>query len=154
LSNTKPIEILLVEDNPADAELALHALRKSKAAKHVQVLRDGEQALDFLLCRGDYSDRRFEAPPRIVLLDLKLPKVDGAEVLRDLKANPRTKAIPVIVLTSSTEEQDMVRCYKLGANSYIQKPVSFAEFQHVLQLLGTYWLVTNSKPPEAAFSPA
>lgn len=149
-SNT--IEILLVEDNESDAELTLHALRKNKVANQIQHVRDGEEALDFLFCRGAFSGRQFDKPPRLVLLDLKLPKVDGLQVLEAVKANPRTRAIPIIVLTTSKEEQDMVNSYKFGANSYIQKPVNFAEFQDVVRQLGLYWLLVNSNPPTAAFS--
>jgi two-component system, response regulator len=146
------IQILLVEDNASDAELAMHALNKSKLGNHVAHLQDGEAALDFLFCRGTYSDRRFESPPYLVLLDLNLPKRDGLQVLREVKSDPRTKAIPVILLTSSKEERDMVAGYHLGVNSYIQKPVSFSEFQEVVRQLGLYWLEVNSKPPAAAFT--
>ncbi|HKV06257.1 MAG TPA: response regulator [Candidatus Acidoferrales bacterium] len=145
------IEILLVEDNSADAELALHALRKSKLANQIHLARDGAEALDFLFCRGAFSSRRFDAAPRLVLLDLKLPKVDGLRVLQELKSDARTKAIPVIVLTSSKEEKDLVNSYKWGVNSYIQKPVNFAEFQEVVRQLGMYWLLVNTRPPAAAF---
>jgi two-component system response regulator len=152
--STEPsvIEILLVEDNPADAELALHALQKSKLANHIQLARDGEEALDFLFCRGAFADRRFDVAPRLILLDLKLPKVDGLQVLREVKADPRTKAIPIVILTSSKEERDLVSGYQLGVNSYIQKPVNFGEFQDVVRQLGMYWLLVNSRPPEAAFA--
>ncbi len=145
------VEILLVEDNPSDAELTLHAFKKSKLANQVQLVRDGAEALDFLFCRGPFSSRRFDSPPSLVLLDLKLPKVDGLQVLEQVKGDARTQAIPVIVLTSSREETDMVRSYKLGVNSYIQKPVSFAEFQDVVQQLGMYWLLLNNGPPVGAF---
>ncbi len=146
------VEILLVEDNPADAELTIHALRKSKLVNHICLLQDGAEALDFLFCRGAYSMRRFDTPPRLILLDLKLPKVDGIGVLEQIKSDTRTKAIPVILLTSSKEERDVARSYKLGVNSYIQKPVSFTEFQDVVRQLGLYWLIANSKPPASAFS--
>ena len=145
-------EILLVEDNPSDAELTLHALRKSKLANHIHHVRDGAEALDFLLCRAAYADRHFDHPPSLILLDLKLPKVDGLEVLQNLKADSRTRAIPVIVLTSSREERDLVRSYQLGVNSYIQKPVNFADFQKVVEHLGMYWMLVNCKPPAAAFA--
>jgi CheY-like chemotaxis protein len=141
----------MVEDNPADAELTLHALRKNNLANKVQRVRDGEEALDFLFCRGTFSGRRFEAAPRLILLDLKLPKVDGLEVLQEVKVDPRTKAIPIIVLTSSKEERDLVKSYKLGVNSYIQKPVNFGEFRDVVRQLGLYWLLVNTRPPAAAF---
>ena len=146
------IEILLVEDNPADAELTIHALEKSKLINHIRHLHDGAEALDFLFCRGAYSTRKFDAPPRLILLDLKLPKVDGIGVLEQIKGDTRTKAIPVILLTSSKEERDVARSYKLGVNSYIQKPVNFTEFQDVVKQLGMYWLLVNSKPPASAFS--
>jgi two-component system response regulator len=152
LQRTEAVEILLVEDNEADSDLALHALQKSKLANRIRVVRDGEEALDFLFCRGQFSNRHFDDAPRIVLLDLKLPKIDGLQVLRTLKRDERTKAIPIVMLTSSKEESDMVRSYKGGANSYIQKPVNFSEFQEVVRQLGLYWLLINSKPPEAAFT--
>jgi CheY-like chemotaxis protein len=152
LAEPKVVEILLVEDNPSDAELTLHAFRKSKLANEVQLVRDGAEALDFLFCRGPFSARRFDSPPNLVLLDLKLPKVDGLQVLEQVKGDARTKAIPVIVLTSSKEETDLVKSYKLGVNSYIQKPVNFGEFQDVVQQLGIYWLLLNNKPPLAAFT--
>jgi two-component system, response regulator len=152
MASDEGIQVLLVEDNASDAELALHALKKSKLVSSVVHLQDGEAALDFLFCRAAFSDRRFEAPPCLVLMDLNLPKRDGLQVLQELKSDLRTKAIPVILLTSSKEERDMVAGYHLGVNSYIQKPVSFSEFQDVVRQLGLYWLQVNSKPPTAAFS--
>lgn len=148
----EPVEILLVEDNPADAELALHALQKSKIANHIQVLQDGAEALEFLFCRGAFANRSFVTPPRLVLLDLKLPKVDGLQVLREVKSDVRTRAIPIIILTSSKEDRDLVTSYTLGVNSYIQKPVNFKDFQEVVRQLGMYWLLVNCKPPAAAYS--
>jgi len=148
----KPVQILLVEDNASDAELAMHALNKSKLGNSVVHLEDGAAALDFLFCRGEYANRRFDAPPTLVLLDLNLPKRDGLQVLRELKGDLRTKSIPVILLTSSKEERDMVAGYHNGVNSYIQKPVNFNEFQEVVRQLGLYWLQVNSKPPAGAFS--
>jgi two-component system, response regulator len=146
------VEILLVEDNMADAELALHAFKKHKIANHVLHVQDGAEALDFLFSRGAYSNQILAQNPRLILLDLKLPKVDGLQVLKELKGNPATKAIPTILLTSSNEERDLVASYQLGVNSYIQKPVNFMEFQDVVRQLGLYWLVVNKKPPAAAFT--
>jgi two-component system, response regulator len=146
-------QILLVEDNPKDLKLTLHALTSHKLANRVEVARDGEEALDYLLCRGKFSTRSFEDAPRLVLLDLKLPKVDGLEVLRTVKNDPRTKAIPVVILTASREDRDLVEGYKLGVNAYIQKPVDFDEFRKIVEQLGLFWLVVNQPPPPAAFSP-
>lgn len=146
------VEILLVEDNVQDIELALHALRREKLANNIEVARDGEEALDFLFCRGKYSDRRMEEQPRLVLLDLKLPKVDGLEVLRQVKGDPRTKAVPIVIMTSSQEERDLVAGYKLGANAYIQKPVDFDEFRQMVNQIGLFWMVVNQAPPSSAFS--
>ena len=148
------IEILLVEDNPSDAELTLHAFSKSKLANQVRIVRDGEEALKYLFCRPPYDHRSFDHPPTLILLDLKLPKVDGLQVVKAVKSDPRTKAIPVIILTSSKEEQDLVASYKFGVNSYIQKPVDFSAFQDVVKQLGMYWLLVNCKPPKTAFSAA
>ncbi len=146
------VQILLVEDSPEDAELTLHSLRRNNLANRIHWARDGEEALDFLFCRGAFSSRSFQHPPKVVLLDLKLPKVDGLEVLRILKEDPRTKAIPVVVLTSSREEADVVRGYRNGANSYVQKPVDFEQFREAVKQLGLFWLVTNEPPPETTFS--
>lgn len=147
----KEIEILLVEDNPADVELTLHALRRNNLANRIHVVRDGEEALDFLFCRGAYAHRRFEQPPRVVLLDLRLPKVDGLEVLRQLKADARTKAIPIVILTASKDEKDLVNGYHLGVNSYIQKPVDFDQFRETVRQLRLYWMLVNEPPPPNAF---
>lgn len=141
------VDILLVEDNPDDLDLALIALRKGKVVNSIHVARDGEEALDFLFCRGAYSERSFDTPPKVVLLDLKLPKLTGLEVLQELRKEPRTKLLPVVVLTSSNQQRDLVESYKLGVNSYIQKPVDFNQFQKVIQELGFYWLVVNLPPP-------
>lgn len=141
------VEILLVEDNPADVELTLRSLRKEKLGNNVHVVGDGEEALDFLFCRGPYKGRSFNRPPRIVLLDLKLPKVDGLEVLRQAKSDERTRSIPIVILTSSKEEKDLVKGYHWGANSYIQKPVDFEQFRATVKQLGFYWLVVNEPPP-------
>jgi CheY-like chemotaxis protein len=142
----REVDILLVEDNKDDLELALHALRKERLANRIQIARDGEEALDFLFCRGQFSDRSFNHQPRLVLLDLKLPKVDGLEVLKELKLNSQTKNIPVVILTSSKEERDLVSSYNLGANSYIQKPVDFDQFRETVKQVGLYWLVVNQAP--------
>jgi CheY-like chemotaxis protein len=154
--NSAEIDILLVEDSSDDAELAVHALRRENLANSIFIARDGEEALDFLFCRGTFAARSFDHPPKLVLLDLKLPKVDGIEVLRQFKDDPRTKAIPIVVLTSSKEERDLVRSYDLGANSYIQKPVDFAQFRETVKTLGLYWMVINQRPAihEAAKSAA
>ncbi len=143
MSTNNDVEILLVEDNQDDLDMTLFALRKAKLANHIQVLRDGEQALDFLFCRGPYAGRKMASEPKVILLDLKLPKVDGLEVLRALKADARTKQIPVIMLTSSREQSDVLESYKLGVNSYIVKPVDFEQFTEVVQKLGLYWLLLN-----------
>ena len=146
------MEVLLIEDNPADAELTLHALGKENIANQIVHVADGEQALDFLFCRGSFSGRSFSQPPRVVLLDLKMPKVDGLDVLRAVKADARTRSIPVVVMTASREEQDLINSYQLGVNSYIQKPVDFDRFREVVRQLGLYWLIVNEPAPPAAFS--
>ena len=142
----QPVEILLVEDNPNDVELTLQALRASHLANEIKVVRDGAEALDFIMCRGAYSDRDIGNGPKVILLDLKLPKVDGIEVLRQTKADPRTKVIPIVVLTSSTQDKDIVESYQLGVNSYIAKPVDFQQFMESVNHLGLYWLVYNRSP--------
>ena len=147
------IEILLVEDNVDDVELAVRALRRENLANEITVARDGEEALDVIFCRGKYDGRSFQHPPRVVLLDLKLPKVSGLDVLREIKGNPRTKAIPVVIMTSSREEQDLVESYKLGVNAYVQKPVDFEQFRNMVKDLGLFWVVMNQPPPPRAFEP-
>ncbi len=143
---TAIVDILLVEDNQDDIDLALHALRQGKLANSIFVVRDGEEALDFLFCRGGYEGRSFDQPPKLVLLDLKMPKVDGMQVLKQVKADPRTKAIPVVIMTSSKEERDLIDSYNSGVNSYIQKPVDFDQFRSTVKTLGLYWLVVNQPP--------
>ena len=140
------IEILLVEDNPNDVELTLRAFKKQNIAERVFVVKDGAEALDFLFAGGNYQTRKVENRPKVVLLDLKLPKVDGIEVLRRIKADQRTKDIPVVMLTSSQEERDVVESYKLGVNSYIVKPVDFTNFVHAVSELGVYWGGLNKLP--------
>jgi two-component system response regulator len=145
-------ELLLVEDHASDAELVLLAL--GNRAKRTWLVHDGEEALDFLFCRGAYADRSPEARPRLIILDLKLPKVDGLEVLRQIKLDSRTRSIPVVMLTSSRLEQDVAAGYRLGANSYVQKPVEFAQFRETVHQLGEYWFAINEPPPARAFSSA
>jgi two-component system response regulator len=139
--------ILLVEDNPDDVELTLRALKKHRIANDVVVVYDGVEALDYLFATGTYSDRDANLQPTVVLLDLKLPKIDGLEVLKRMRADNRTRRIPVVVLTSSNEEQDIVSSYDFGANSYVRKPVNFAEFADSVRQLGLYWLLLNEAPP-------
>jgi CheY-like chemotaxis protein len=142
------LEVLLVEDDPDDLELTLHALQEARITNPIHVARDGEEALDYIFGRGPFAARE-TSRPRVILLDLKLPKVDGLQVLRQIKADTRTKGIPVVILTSSSEERDLIEGYRLGANSYIQKPVDFAQFQSTIRELGYYWLVVNQAPPKA-----
>jgi two-component system, response regulator len=141
-----PIEILLVEDNPADLKMTLHALRSGKVANHIQVARDGAEALDFIFCEGAFAARNINGKPKVILLDLKLPKVDGLEVLARVKDDARTKNIPVVIMTSSNEQCDVARSYELGVNSYIVKPVNFESFAKAVQDLGMYWLLLNHPP--------
>ncbi|HEX9761433.1 MAG TPA: response regulator [Candidatus Acidoferrales bacterium] len=150
--NTEEVEILLVEDNPSDMELTLHALRRNNIANQIHVARDGEEALDYMFCRGRYAGRNANRPPKLILLDLKLPKVDGLEVLRQIKGDARTRAVPVVILTSSKEENDLTNGYRLGVNSYIQKPVDFDQFSETVRQLGLYWVIVNETPPAGAYS--
>jgi len=138
--------ILLVEDNPADAELAIRALRRGRISNQIQLLKDGAEALDFIFCRGDYAHRTITDYPKMILLDLKLPKVSGLEVLQQLKSDPRTQMIPVVVLTSSAQDSDVLESYKLGVNSYIVKPVDFEQFNKAVEQLGFYWVLINRSP--------
>lgn len=140
------IELLLVEDNPEDLELALRALRKAKVANRIHVARDGAEALDFIFGDGAHAGRDLADGPNVILLDLKLPKIDGLEVLRRVKGDPRTRMIPVVVLTSSKEQRDIVESYHLGVNSYIVKPVNFERFSAAVGELGLYWLLLNQPP--------
>ncbi|PYI81097.1 MAG: two-component system response regulator [Verrucomicrobia bacterium] len=143
MADNCPVEILLIEDNPHDVELTLHALRKRHLANSIHVARDGAEALDYLFCAGAYADRNANENPKVILLDYKLPKVSGMEVLRRIRADPRTHSIPIVVLTASPEERDRIESYELGANSYIVKPVDFAQFTQVVEKLGLYWLLIN-----------
>src|SRR5271156_2104090 len=140
------VEILIVEDTQQDLDLALRALRKAKLSNRIQVARDGEEALQFIFCEGPYAQRKIENGPKVILLDLKLPKIDGLEVLQRIKGDPRTKSIPVVILTSSKEQNDVVDSYDLGVNSYIVKPVNFEQFSEAVQNLGLYWLLLNHPP--------
>ena|SRR5438128_9761872 len=141
------VEILLVEDNPHDLELTLRALRKNHLANSITSVSDGEAALDFLFARGKYAERNVHDGPRVVFLDLKLPKVDGIEVLRQVKSDERTKKIPVVVVTSSAEERDRVESYQLGVNSYVVKPIEFDSFMKTITELGFYWMAVNKSTP-------
>jgi two-component system, response regulator len=144
------IQILLVEDDPRDARLTIRELEKDNSSGHIEVARDGEEALDFLFRRGAYAGRSPASPPHLILLDLKLPRVDGLQVLREIKAAPETRTIPVVALTSSREERDLAESYRLGVNSYVQKPIDFEKFREVVRALGVYWLEINQAPPAQA----
>jgi two-component system, response regulator len=146
MNETNEVEILLVEDNQDDLDMTLRALRKANLANRIQIVRDGAEAVDFIFCKGVHEYRKVENGPRLVLLDLKLPKIDGMEVLRRMKADSRTRIIPVVVLTSSKEQRDVIENYKLGVNSYIVKPVNFEGFTAAVQELGMYWLLLNQPP--------
>ena len=138
--------ILLVEDNPDDEALTLRAFKKNNITNEVVVMHDGVQALDYLFCRGNYADRDPHTLPQIMLLDLKLPRIDGLEVLKQIRSHEKTKLLPVIILTSSKEEKDIIESYKLGANSYIRKPVDYTQFAQAIKHLGLYWLILNIYP--------
>jgi len=142
-TTTRPVDLLLIEDQPSDAELALRALEDLELGGRIQLVEDGAEALDFVFGRGDYAQRSISDGPAVILLDLKLPKVSGHEVLRELKSDERTRSIPVIVLSSSKEDRDVEQCYEIGVNSYVVKPVDFGQFTETVQRIGTYWLETN-----------
>ena len=146
MSERNIVEILLVEDNPQDLELTLRALRKGNLTNRIQVARDGAEAMEFIFCEGEHAGRQIENGPKVILLDLKLPKVDGLEVLRRIKSDERTQSTPIVVLTSSKENSDVRECYRLGVNSYIVKPVNFERFAQAVQDLGMYWLLLNQPP--------
>jgi two-component system response regulator len=146
------IEILLVDDNPSDIELTVHVLRQNKLANRIQIAEDGKEALDFMFCRGKYEGRSFEDRPRVILLDLKLPKVGGLDVLKALKSDPRTKSTPVVIFSSSKEQRDLIEGYKLGVSAYIQKPVDFEEFRKVIREIGLFWMIANQPPPPEVFA--
>jgi two-component system, response regulator len=148
--STPKVEVLLADDNPADAELIMLSLGEAFIGR-IHHVHDGEEALDFLLCRGAYEQRRFEAPPRLIILDIKLPKVSGLEVLETIKRDSRTLGIPAVLLTSSRMEEDVVRGYQLGANSFVQKPVQFERFRKIVRQLGLYWLEVNESVPSRPF---
>jgi two-component system, response regulator len=143
--SSEPVDILLVEDNPNDAELALYALEKHKLANRIEIVRDGAEAIDYLFRTGAYTPRKAERLPHLILLDLKRPKLDGIEVLKEIKSDERTKAIPVVMLTTSREESDIVESYRLGVNSYIVKPADFSQFTKAIEQIGFYWLVLNER---------
>jgi two-component system response regulator len=143
MSETSEVEILIVEDTPQDLELTLRALRKAKLSNKIQVAHDGAEAIEFLFGEGQHAGRQIENKPKVILLDLKLPKIDGIEVLRRIKSDARTKMIPVVILTSSREQKDVVESYQLGVNSYIVKPVDFEGFAGAVRDLGLYWLLLN-----------
>ena len=143
------VDILMVEDNPDDERLTLRAFAKNKLTNRIHVVRDGQEALDYVFCTGKYADRKITDRPHVILLDIKLPLIDGIEVLRRIKADDRTKTIPVVMLTSSHEERDLVETYRLGVNSYIVKPVDFEQFTESARTLGMYWMLLN-RPPKAA----
>ena len=143
----KEIEILLIEDNPEDRDLTIMSLQRNKLANRIEVARDGEEALDFLFCRGAFADRTFDDAPKVVLLDIKLPKIDGLEVLKRIREKPATRFLPVAILTSSREESDLVRSYELGVNAFVVKPVDFDQFINTVKDLGFFWAVVNEPPP-------
>jgi two-component system, response regulator len=146
MNETHEVEILLVEDNQDDLDMTMRALRKANLTNHIQAVRDGAEAVDFIFCQGAFAGRKFESAPKVILLDLKLPKIDGMDVLKRIKSDPRTKMIPVVVLTSSKEQKDVIESYNLGVNSYMVKPVNFEGFAATVKDLGMYWLLLNQPP--------
>ena len=148
MENFKAAEILLVEDNPQDAELTIRALRKNNLANQIHIAEDGEEALDYIFCKGQYSERLFTKSPKVIFLDLKLPKISGLEVLERLKSDLTTKTLPIVVITSSRENPDIKRAYELGVNSYVVKPVDFDDFSNAMAQTGLFWLLVNEVPTD------
>jgi CheY-like chemotaxis protein len=148
----RTVEVLLIDDSPSDVELTIHVLRRNNLANSIHVAEDGQEALDFIFCRGEHQARSITDRPRVILLDLKLPKVNGLEVLKAIRANEQTKAIPVVILTSSKEQRDLIEGYEFGTNAFIQKPVDFEQFQNAIKEIGLFWLVVNEPPPADAFT--
>jgi len=146
MKDLNTVEILIVEDNPQDAELTIRAMRKNNLANNFYVAEDGEEALDFIFCKGKYVNRSFTHPPKVIFLDLKLPKISGLEVLQEIKSNPLTKSLPVVMVTSSREDPDIRKAYELGVNSYVVKPVNFEDFLSAMSQTGLYWLLVNEPP--------
>jgi CheY-like chemotaxis protein len=149
MSDPNSVDLVLVEDNPQDLELALLALKQASPSLRIHVARDGAEAVEFIFCEGPYTGRLIAETPKVILLDLKLPKIDGLDVLKRIKGDPRTSAIPVVVLTSSSEQRDVVESYKLGVNSYIVKPVNFERYTEAVRGLGLYWMLLNRSPKAA-----
>jgi two-component system response regulator len=152
VTTTRDVEILLVEDNPSDVELAIHSLRQNNLANSIFVAEDGVEALDFIFCRGKHEGRSIADHPKVILLDLKLPRMDGFQVLKAIRADERTRTIPVVILTSSKEPKDIVEGYKLGASAFIQKPVDFEQFRKTIKDIGMFWLLVNEAPPKEVFT--
>jgi two-component system, response regulator len=146
MNHLHAVDILLVEDNPQDAELTLRGLKKRNFANHIELVEDGAEALEFVFCRGKYAEREISQSPKVILLDLKLPKINGLEVLKAIKTDERTRRIPIVILTSSREDPDIKTAYELGANSYVVKPVNFDSFIEAVANLGMYWLLVNQQP--------
>jgi len=146
VNNFDPVQILIVEDNPYDAELTLRALRKHNLVNEVYVAEDGQEALDFLFCEGKFASRNISSPLKVIFLDLKLPKISGLEVLKRIKSNPKTKKLPVVIVSSSKEDPDIKAAYELGTNGYVVKPVDFSDFIKVMQNTGLFWLLVNEVP--------